>query len=289
MNWCPTILPNNHGLEFHYGHQDIVQTNDDCWTFKNKLLCRRHFRCGAVLVTWWSLWRHDMETFSAFVRVTNKHFSFLFLKQVQILPLKLNSSIIRTPVVRYPAWNKVSNGQTVTIGLANVLVPNRWWYIPSLVQIMHCRLFGDNPLSEPMMVYFQLDPKEHISMKFYLKFRSFHEKMHRNMSSAKMAAILCRHQWVYTVVDAYNRTRPQNYQAQEIGKVTTVCTSNEYCNSMFWVLLIILHGNDKQFSWWAIFLSGLVSQAALLFEMYAFHVKKVISRVSCQKGPISHA
>ena len=35
---------------------------------------------------------------------------------------------------------------------------------------MACRLFGDNSLSEPMMVYCQLDHKEHISMKIYLKF-----------------------------------------------------------------------------------------------------------------------
>ena len=31
---------------------------------------------------------------------------------------------------------------------------------------MGCRLSGDNPLSEPMMAYCQLDHKEHISMEF---------------------------------------------------------------------------------------------------------------------------
>ena len=41
----------------------------------------------------------------------------------------------------------------------------------SLVQIMGCRLFGDNPLSKPMIVYYQLDHKEQISIKFYLKFK----------------------------------------------------------------------------------------------------------------------
>ena len=46
--------------------------------------------------------------------------------------------------------------------------------MPSLVQIMACRLFGDNPLSEPMMVYCQFDPKGHIPMK--LKYKSFHSK-----------------------------------------------------------------------------------------------------------------
>ena len=33
-------------------------------------------------------------------------------------------------------------------------------------------LFDDNPLSEPMMVYCQFGPKEYISMKFCLKFKS---------------------------------------------------------------------------------------------------------------------
>ena len=33
-----------------------------------------------------------------------------------------------------------------------------------------CRQFGDNPLSEPMIVYCQWDPNEHFSTKFDLKF-----------------------------------------------------------------------------------------------------------------------
>ena len=62
---------------------------------------------------------------------------------------------------------------------------------------MGCRQFGDNPLSEPMMLYWQLNHKEHISMKFYLQFKSFHSKnMYMKMSSAKMAAILSRPQSV---------------------------------------------------------------------------------------------
>ena len=48
--------------------------------------------------------------------------------------------------------------------------------IPTLLQIMACRLFGAKPLSEPMLPYCQLDPTEHISMKFYSKFRSFHSR-----------------------------------------------------------------------------------------------------------------
>ena len=52
----------------------------------------------------------------------------------------------------------------------------RQWSRPSLVYLMACRLFGTKPLSEPMMTYCQFDHKEHISMKHYLKFRSFHSR-----------------------------------------------------------------------------------------------------------------
>ena len=45
-----------------------------------------------------------------------------------------------------------------------------------LVQIMARHLLVDNLLSGPMMVYCQLDPEEHISMKFHLKFKSFNSR-----------------------------------------------------------------------------------------------------------------
>ena len=51
---------------------------------------------------------------------------------------------------------------------------------------MACRLFGTKPLSEPMMTYCQLDPKEYISMKYYLNCKRFSfKKMHLNISSRK--------------------------------------------------------------------------------------------------------
>ena len=46
----------------------------------------------------------------------------------------------------------------------------------ALVQIMACRLDGARPLSKPMPTYGQLDTKEHISIKFYLKFIYFHSR-----------------------------------------------------------------------------------------------------------------
>ena len=46
--------------------------------------------------------------------------------------------------------------------------------IPTLLQIMACRLFGAiNPLSETMLPYCQLDHKEHISVKLYLNSKVF--------------------------------------------------------------------------------------------------------------------
>ena len=47
---------------------------------------------------------------------------------------------------------------------------------------MAWHLFGTKPLTEPMLIYYQLeiyhqlDPKEHVLMKFHLKFASFHSK-----------------------------------------------------------------------------------------------------------------
>ena len=47
---------------------------------------------------------------------------------------------------------------------------------------MAWRLLGAKPLSEPMLSYCQLDPKEHISVNFYLKIKKFSFKeMHLKM------------------------------------------------------------------------------------------------------------
>ena len=52
----------------------------------------------------------------------------------------------------------------------------RRWTGSTLVQIMACRLDGAKPLSEPMLTYCQLDPKEHISMTYCLKLKYFHSR-----------------------------------------------------------------------------------------------------------------
>ena len=46
---------------------------------------------------------------------------------------------------------------------------------------MACHLFGAKPLSKPMITYRKLDPKEHNSMKYLLKFK----EMHLQILSAK--------------------------------------------------------------------------------------------------------
>ena len=73
---------------------------------------------------------------------------------------------------------------TSKCGGSNVSILNHWglmmqgyqWPMPSLVQIIACHLFGAKPLSEPMLAYCQLDPKEHVSIKFCLKIKSFHSE-----------------------------------------------------------------------------------------------------------------
>ena len=60
----------------------------------------------------------------------------------------------------------------------------------SLVQIMACHLVGAKPLSEPMLGYYQLDPKEQTSVKSQSKFKHFQQKS----VVCEMAAILSRPQ-----------------------------------------------------------------------------------------------
>ena len=78
----------------------------------------------------------------------------------------------------------------------------RQYKIVTLLQIMACLLFCTKPLSEPMVSYFQLDPKEHISVNFYWKIQKFSFKeMHLKMSSANVLAILPDLNVLYFKVD----------------------------------------------------------------------------------------
>ena len=55
---------------------------------------------------------------------------------------------------------------------------------------MACYLFGTKPLSEPMLPYCQLDRKEHILVKFYVKFTSFYSRKCIENVVWEMSAIL---------------------------------------------------------------------------------------------------
>ena len=50
---------------------------------------------------------------------------------------------------------------------------------------MACRLVGAKPLSEPKLGYYQLDPEEQTSVKFYSVLIFSFKKTHLNMSSGK--------------------------------------------------------------------------------------------------------
>ena len=69
------------------------------------------------------------------------------------------------------------NGQTTFVNghtsrLCDAFIRHKT--MTSLVQIMACRLSGAKPFSEPLLVYCQLVPWEHISVKFGSKHNNIH-------------------------------------------------------------------------------------------------------------------
>ena len=52
----------------------------------------------------------------------------------------------------------------------------RQWTGSTLVQVMACRLFGAQPLPEPMLAYCQLDSWEQLSVKFKSEYCHFHSR-----------------------------------------------------------------------------------------------------------------
>ena len=78
-------------------------------------------------------------------------------------------------------------------GAINALSPNdahiRQQKKPLSVHIIACRLFGAKPLSEPMLGYFPLDPKGHISTKFYSILKKVNSQNEFDNAACKMATI----------------------------------------------------------------------------------------------------
>ena len=75
--------------------------------------------------------------------------------------------------------------------------------IQALLQIMAWRLFGAKPISEPMLPNCQLDARQHISMKFYVKFKknvhsrkcTWNYRLPKSRPSCPSLNVL-RHEWV---------------------------------------------------------------------------------------------
>ena len=87
--------------------------------------------------------------------------------------------------------------------LLNSLRPSdaymRQYYIPTLVQIMACRLFDAKPLSGPMLPHCQWDPKEHMSVIFYSKFKVFIHVNALEHAVLELTAIWSRTQYRWSV------------------------------------------------------------------------------------------
>ena len=68
----------------------------------------------------------------------------------------------------------------ISVNAVNSSLPSaaymRQWIGSALVQIMGCRLFGAEPLSNPVLVYCQFDPWEQISVKFWSCCKTFHSQ-----------------------------------------------------------------------------------------------------------------
>ena len=65
---------------------------------------------------------------------------------------------------------------------------------PSLVQLMACRLFGAKPFSEPMLEYFQLDPRNKLQWVFNRNINVFIQENTYVYVAYVMADILFRPQ-----------------------------------------------------------------------------------------------
>ena len=88
----------------------------------------------------------------------------------------------------YGQWEKPR--LNIKSSLINSVRPSdaymRLQHRPSLVQIMACRLFGAKPLSEPMLAYCQLHPRNKPQWHFIKITQFSFKKMHLKILSASM-------------------------------------------------------------------------------------------------------
>ena len=91
---------------------------------------------------------------------------------------------------------------------------------PSLVQIMACHLFSVKPLSEPILDYCELDPREHISVKLESKSAIFIKENAFENVGRKVSAILSQLQCVMLIftgdINYFISTLRQHYISRNL-------------------------------------------------------------------------
>ena len=76
------------------------------------------------------------------------------------------------------------------------------WPVSSLVNVLACPLFGDKPLPEAMMTFYQLALKQQISMTINLK--KIYKKIYMKMSPMKYPPFGIGHNMLQTYVAYYS-------------------------------------------------------------------------------------
>ena len=104
------------------------------------------------------------------------------------------------------------------------------WSQSSLLQVMACFLFGTKSLPEPMLTYWQLGPKKHISVK--------NKKMH-----LKMLAVKCRpfYAGLYEFNIYYYIRGDCVYRHHNVIWIWEICTCVSTCISMQFLWNIHIH------------------------------------------------
>ena len=103
-----------------------------------------------------------------------------------------------------------------------------YWLMPPLVQIMTCRLFSDEPLSEPMVKYCRLDP--YFSSVVFAIGSFALMQTHLKISSDKnighyVSAAMC---WLWEVTCRYNVTNFALKTVQYDGEKYSPFTTSDY-------------------------------------------------------------
>ena len=114
----------------------------------------------------------------------------------------------------------------------------RRWNGSVLVQVMACRRFGAESLPDPMLIYCQLDPKEHTSVKFEAKYKTIHSRNTSENVVCEMAAILSSGRWVIWQPRGSDMLPKflENFQKSQIGEWYTTCDVSTPTFSFIWWL-----------------------------------------------------